>query len=448
MQTISPENQKQFLAAAKKTLSGTHGPLTWDEFAKLAKIDPRAFKTYRMPLRSADFRPLPALAEDAILRLLEEAASPRTPIGETPALSLVVPALADLVVRQARQALLEDRLICGISLTPGSLVGLSAADRQAMSLVSRACLVRGLPDAAAEIHALLFSCTRPLGEWLAIPEVVEVGLAGTRLVHPGEKVPTVEAEELASRFSGLAIGLEEQMFARLTEQLKRLPNEAAFTYYTRVREFVVRHPICQTHALRALDIPSAVWNIIQQECYEPIPSGWTEANGQVSLCEHCGNILRPGAFGPVCRTEACALSLPTRPGPLVPVENLLRVTRGVQRFWVEPGFDEVRLFDRFVTAGMPALLYPERDLVDISVGRIGIDLKAYASPETLGMRLAERLGGLVQYEVRVLSIPDRLIQATPAYLDRLRRALGRSDVRCLSVSDTFEFVRAGVTARA
>jgi hypothetical protein len=44
------------------------------------------------------------------------------------------------------------------------------------------------------------------------------------------------------------------------------------------------------------------------------------------------------------------------------------------------------------------------------------------------------MGGLVHYKHKWLVIPDRLIQRIPAYLERLRSALGSSPVRVLAAS--------------
>jgi hypothetical protein len=44
----------------------------WDELAKLANIHPRALKTYRMPLSSADHRKLPVESRVALFRVLTE----------------------------------------------------------------------------------------------------------------------------------------------------------------------------------------------------------------------------------------------------------------------------------------------------------------------------------------------------------------------------------------
>ena len=85
-------------------------------------------------------------------------------------------------------------------------------------------------------------------------------------------------------------------------------------------------------------------------------------------------------------------------------------------------------------------MYPFRDRVDISVGDIGIDLKTYASPETLGLKFKKGIGGLAYYDERWVVVPDWQVASVPSYLDRLRKAMGRPDVRCLSVSEAIKRV--------
>lgn len=58
--------QKDYLNTAKKKLS-----MTWDELAETSGIHPRALKTYRMPDTSKNYRTMPALAKEAIERLLK-----------------------------------------------------------------------------------------------------------------------------------------------------------------------------------------------------------------------------------------------------------------------------------------------------------------------------------------------------------------------------------------
>ncbi|WP_133667907.1 hypothetical protein [Paraburkholderia sp. BL10I2N1] len=328
-------------------------------------------------------------------------------------------------------------MVSGTSRTHGSPVGLGPDDRRAMGAISRACLIQGLPDHGAEIHDLLALCTRPLGEWLTLPEVVHAGLNHTVLIHADDGIPTAEAEELAAGFTGMTAAIEEQLFARFMDVLSRHPEGQANAYYTKVRDFVVRNPVCNLDDFKlglTEEVPARVWLIIQREFYEAVPTGWC-VDGTVPICDHCGNAMKKGRAGLVCRTAACVATYPARSSRSVAASSVMRVARGIRQYWVEPGIDELRLYDALRASGTPAELYPFRDRVDIAVGDTGIDLKTYVSPETLGQKFKRSIGGLAYYAQRLLVIPDWHVASVPSYLYRLTRTMGRDDVTCLTVSE-------------
>lgn len=437
--------QKEFLQDAKRALSVRYPGLTWDGFAELAGIEPRALKTYRMPEASPDYRLMPKVVRNAIESLVagaREAPPSRdvTPPAESPsdpAFDALLPvALAALVMRQARVVLIDGRAISGVDRRAGDIVGLGREDRHAMALVSRARLSSGQSDVGAEIHQLLSHCTRPLAEWLPLPSIFADRLSDVVLLDSEEGIPTREAEELAQRFVSSTASLEELLFGRFLEQLGKSSPLVANGYYSRVREFVVRYPLASADQLATLttELPSVIGVLLTQQFYEPVPEGWA-VEGGLHTCAHCGNALRRRPEGLACRTRACAESLRNEVGARLPIEGTLRLTRGIRQYWQEPGFDEIRVFDELSAAGFKPVLYPYRDRVDIEVGEVGIDLKAYVSPELLAARIERSLGGLAHYRHKWLAVPDRLIRRVPAYLERLRAALGATPVRCLATYD-------------
>jgi hypothetical protein len=361
-------------------------------------------------------------------------------------MALLVPALSAFVVRQARISLIEGKMIAGSSRSSNVPVGLSSEDRKAMAMISRACLLHGLPDRGSEVHHLLRCCTLPLGEWLGVPEVMAQGLEFTKLIEGEDGIPTAEAEELAIDFGSITAGLEEQLFMKFMEVLGRFPEAMANKYYTVVREMVVRHPVGNADAIKYLseELPYQVWVLLQQQFYEPVPEAW-QINGAVKLCRACGNAMKQGRAGLVCRTAACCAITPATPGDDAKFSDLIRTTRGVHQYWIEPGLDEIRLFDTLTTMGLPAELYPFRDRVDIAVGDIGMDLKAYASPEILGKKFNRSIGGLSHYPQKWVVVPDWLTISAPTYIDRLKRAAGRGDLHFLTVSAAITHFKAGTT---
>ncbi len=453
-------SQKEFLNHAKTVLSRVHKKLTWDLMAELTEIEPRMLKIYRMPENSPDYRLMPKPIRRQIESLLEQVKNGSQVRGgifnmgevqvseRSPLLALVAPALAALVVRTAAQLHNEGMgvVVSGVSRRPGSRVGLSTEDRRTIAFVSRARLTLGLPDTTAEIHNLLVLCTKPLGDWLPLQEVLDEGLGPVRLIDPEQLMPTLEAEGLAEDVASISSLVEEQLFGDFREALGKLPTAQADAVYTTVRSFVVRHPVVRLHELETMleDVPSAVANRVRTGFYEPLAARLDGQDG-VALCAHCGNLAKShagGAGGWLCATSACVQNAPTLPRFVESSgEEHFRLTRGLRQYWLEPGIDEVRLFDALQAQGLAPRLYPHRDRVDIDLGAqsgIGLDLKAYASPELLGRRLKKKPGGLAHYAQRWLVTPDWLAKTTPGYMDRLCGALGNSPVQAITTSQALE----------
>jgi hypothetical protein len=328
-----------------------------------------------------------------------------------------------------------DRLYSGTS-------GLGDEDRRAMALVSRARLSLSMSDVGAEIHELLTYCTKPFEDWLPIDVIKDEGLGKVRLIDPDDREPTLEAEELAAGFGGMTSLLEEQVFAAFRDALSKQPQRLANDYYTAVRTFVVRNPVVtRTQLLKQLGseklpLPMSIFACLEQ-FYEPLPRAL--ARGEtVRLCGHCRNLMQPHAGGLRCTTQACVAVHGPNPGITLAAEDLLRLNRSLRKYWLEPGIDEVRLADLLSAAGHTARLYPNRDMVDIDLGEggsVGIDLKAYSSPELLGERLRRRPGGLRQYKKQLLVIPDWTVRREENYIERVSACLEGSPIRVLTLSD-------------
>lgn len=430
------DTQKDQISQIKKALEARFGKkLTWDALAELAGIEPRTFKTYRMPESSADYRQMPALAKQALERLLNQ------PRASSVDASTLVSALSSLVLSQGRIALVDRAIITGLDVTPGMKGGLSPQERQIMAMVSRFCLQAGLPDYGGEIHNLLALCKQPLQDWLRINSVLEQGLGPIVLIDPDYGVPTPEAQELAEGFSTINAHIEEKLFDSLKESLRRFPAPSAAAYYTTLREFVVRNPVISVEKLanERPSMPGALWLGVQLEYYEPI-TGSLATDGKITLCAHCNSLMHRHALSGQmqCKSRACQRSRPPLVGQEIDATGARRVHRSIHQYWVEPGIDEIFLFDALIKADLPAKLYPEQDRVDIAIGTIGMDLKTYASPEILGAKFKKGIGGLAFYERKWLLIPDWLIDLTPGYLQRLRTAMGEESshrVLCMSTSD-------------
>jgi hypothetical protein len=450
------DSQKSFLTAAKTALARKGERLTWDQFAQRLGVEPRALKTYRVPSESSDYRTMPKLLVEKIEALLRDSESPSAPPGglagsDLPSWSgghdvmkLLPASLAALVVRQARQVFMGGgaSMVSGVDRLRTGFSGLGDEDRRAMALVSRARLTAGLNDVGSEIHQLLSSCKSPLGEWLPVPAIKDAGLASVRLIDAEDRMPTLEAEELAAGFSGATGLMEEQVFAAFQDALSKQPAKDADDYYSQVRAFVVRNPVVQrTKMFRFYQtLPTAVWTCVDQQFYEPVPSSLV-AGDEVTLCSHCANVMVPSCGALRCTTAACCAEHGPSPGSTVPTTDLYRLNKSLRKYWFEPGIDELRLAKRLEALGHKVRLYPNRDTVDLDLGEgsaVGVDLKAYSSPELLGERLKRRPGGLRTYKKPLLVVPDWLARRVPNYIDRVSACLEGSPIRALTLSDAVE----------
>ncbi|MBL8345254.1 MAG: hypothetical protein JNN03_07420 [Rubrivivax sp.] len=451
-------DQKAFLVAAKRALGAGGSRLTWDQFAARLGVEPRAMKTYRMPAESSDFRTIPRLLVEKIEALVADALKATATSGAESGedregtvwrprgdpMNALPASLAALVMRQGRQVFMGGgaTMVSGVDRLWSGVAGLGDEDRRAMALVSRARLTLGLRDVGAEIHELLAHCTKPLGEWLPVPSVTDGGLATVCLIDAEDRMPTLEAEELARGFAGMTGLLEEQVFAAFQDSLSKQSAKDADDYYTQVRTFVVRNPVVtRKHLLKFLaGLPSAVWVCVEQQFYEPLP-GALAAGETTTLCSHCNNVMTRSRGALHCTTAACAAEHGASRGLTLPAADLFRLNRPLRKYWLEPGIDELRLAERLAARGHTVRMYPNRDTVDLDLGeggKVGIDLKAYSSPELLGERLRRRPGGLMTYKTPWLVIPDWLARRVPNYVDRVSACLEGSPIRALTLADAVE----------
>jgi len=436
--------QKEFLESAKKALEQRFGRMTWDEFAGRAGIEPRTLKSYRaLEDSKTNYREMPQLVRQAIGVLLT---SPQRDVSDA---GVLIGALSALVIRQAKWALVDRQVITGLSRYAGARAGLGEEDRKAMALVSRACLESDIPDFGGEIHDLLTHCREPFKDWFKIKKFTEAGYGDTVLIDPDHGIPTPEAQELAENFGSIAAHLEERIFSSFKDTLAKFPTESANEYYATIREFVVRNPVVSSAKLLEIGkkLPPVLWLPVQREFYEPFPVSY--AGQQLRQCAHCNSLLKPhkpGSAVMVCQSRACRNERSMAEGSWINPAESHRVRPEIHQFWVEPGIHEIWLYDELKSKGVDVALYPYQDRVDVGTNddRFGIDLKAYASAETLGNKLRRSIGGLSFYEKKLLVVPDWIVRSQSGYLDRLRLALGENGKRvlCCVVSEVASIMKA------
>lgn len=454
-------DQYSWLTRKKAELSSALGKaVTWDDFARHVDIEPRALKNYRLPESSSNHRTLSKTIRGLIeLRVqIQSAGSHSTsheqhdgqlnqqPSGdkETNATlsfngdHLLLFRLAGLLVRHCAFALEPDTVVSGISNFAGSNLGLLAEERRTLSELSKLALRSGRPDVFSEIHQVIYLATTPCGQWLDFMDINSLGLGDLPLIDQQTMTPTEACSSLASNCKEASTLYEEALFREFLGILEEFPRKKSHMIYTKVREFVIRHPMVTPMDLNKLSFAPKVANFIHDHFYEPYCSDHVGSQ-TIKICNHCGSEVKSGPYGLACSLRACAESQSESYNETDVKDGLRRASLGIQRFWINPGFDEVRLFDALKEAGVDQLeLFPERDMTDISVGgyEIGIDLKSHGSPEVLGYALKDSIKGLSGFKSKIICIPDRLVRRNEGYLQTVKEISGRRDILVMSVSQT------------
>ena len=314
----------------------------------------------------------------------------------------------------------------------GAIVGNDppAALQQAMARLSRLYLEEGVEDLSSGIHPLLTRCTTPLSQWAPIGITKMPGANTTVLIDPDYLVPTEECQDIVAETDGNNIEdlLERRLHREMTEAISQ-PSSNQDHCYSVLREFICRHPLATHDELRGLysnaRIPTAATKFVENSLYVR-PHVALAEHSLISRCFHCqGAFSREGH----CTLRGCREDHPkTKLTDPVPLDSALIARPEILKFWVDPGRDELRLFDALRKANIEADLYPHSDQCDVAIeNTVGVDVKDYRDPGFLARKLNRGLGGLAYYQRRIIAVADRRARR-PHYIDRLTDQL-RPEIR-------------------
>ncbi|MBW4695866.1 MAG: hypothetical protein KME27_29475 [Lyngbya sp. HA4199-MV5] len=267
-------------------------------------------------------------------------------------------------------------------------------------------------------------CERPFGEW-GVEVDAEVDLDNT-LLFLGE--PTELAIELAEAFGGSVLSQEQSRVASALLQRCRSHSQGV-QLYTKFRRFIIEHPVLsdqeflEAKGLFGLGVGLAD---LLEECYEPAPScyQWQE---NFYACPYC-HALTSVAYEQVIANpdcNRCPLGRRLKRKIKLP-QAVLKLRRGIERFWFYPGRAEVRLYERFMELGLEVELYPSCDCYDLRVtfsdGEVwAIDLKDYSNPYLLVKRLGdEPIPCTPPWDLAYIVVPNERKRDRPAYLKELK----------------------------
>lgn len=317
--------------------------------------------------------------------------------------------------------------------------------RRALARLSRMCLEAGREDIGSSIHLTMSMAAEPLASW-GLPQFdPPFAFADAILIDRDLGVPTPDCREL-SRAGGSEIAAEEELHhEQLRAVLQSYPTSRRAKAYTELREIVVRRPVIRARDLQSflVERDHALSAHLLTNLYRPIPASALFA-GRAHICGGCGGLLWPDSTGILatgrCRVRQCCadgggLSLREK---IEDPEQWRVAHNAILAFWVGPGLDEIRIADALSAAGRAVTLYPHQDAADVGVDglRVGIDVKAYASPLALAQRLTRGVGRLELFGRRIIAVPDYKLRLNPHYLRQLSESYaGSVSVEFMTSSD-------------
>jgi hypothetical protein len=332
--------------------------------------------------------------------------------------------------------------------------GCAAELREAMVRLSRLCLSSGAErDLGGDYILMSHLATRPMEEW-GLPAIgVEHEFAKLVLVDGDLHAPTRDTMLLAAEH-GDAVDAEEDVYHGLFRSAIATARHRSTEerLYTEGRTFFVRRPVALRHDVSRFAIEHPLLSKVVSEIYRPVPAG-AFVDGVCRLCSGCGSILWPWPDKAAypngrCRLRECREEngASVASGIIEQGEQPMLLHDAILLYWVGPGLGEIAIHDALVASGRDAMMYPECDAADVGLDgtSVGIDVKSYSSPESLGRYFqAKGIGGLARFRERIIAIPDAKIRNAPEYMARLVRHLDPAwEIKIMSVSDTIREFRA------
>lgn len=398
-----------------------------------------------------------SLDEPRLLLLLQDTGNlPPPSIGPDPliTLQLLASGIVTLYSRVGKGAIVghTDSHVTGIENTPVTL-------RQAMARLGHHYFAEEHEDRASSVHQLLNMCKRPLNEWAPQALATLEEYSGVVLVDPDyldAPVPSEACETIAETAAGarhVSDLIERQLHEHLREAIQQLSEADAERAYTRIREYVARHPLTSAGELGDLhhddDVPYAAITFLYKHVYVPVHA-WDSRDGrEVYQCRYCSGLIaaQQGNWEKAaCCLAGCREEHPTAENRRLPLAESYIARPEILKFWVDPARDELRIYDAL--RKMPGLrerviLYPHADRCDVSVAdQAGVDVKDYRDPVILAQRLNRSSLGVFLYSDAILAIANR--RYTRTYQEQLEERLTpdrKSRLKIMSVNQTIKYLK-------
>lgn len=321
--------------------------------------------------------------------------------------------------------------------------------KQAMGLLGRLCIQEGVEDHSASVHALLQRCTLPLSDaqWgLDVLADSHFPYRDVILIDPDHRCPTQECIELTIPSSEEDVR-EKYSFNNLWQICETFGGRR-HEVYRLLRQYTATHLIVEQEEiitfLRTNNLTGAD-SFLRQECYKPLDDSYLIEN-QLFLCPHCHSPLKEVQYKlGVCTIRQCrsyykhiALENGVEPNP-----SYLILRPHLRTFWFGPAIDELKVYQTCLDNNLEAELYPDSDRCDIAIdGKdIGIDVKSYSSPNLLGEKLTASIGGLEDYNRKIVAVSDSVTKHNPHYMETLKYSYkGKITIEFMKVSKLLKWL--------
>jgi len=325
---------------------------------------------------------------------------------------------------------------------------------QALAQFRMFCLLTGYrpapgqpADPGADALYMSYLATIPLREWGIQEFTGSFPYADLILVDGDCHVPTRDALAIAIGFSSMDDIEESTDHRHFREVLSNVKQPLRNTLYTDGRQLVVERSAILRRDLDTFCMERTAIALVMQSFFRAPPRNALFEDGY-RVCAGCGSLLFPSPDTSAwpkgrCRIRECREEHGFAGiGRVIDPESDVRLLKdSLLSFWVGPGLGEIKIHRALTEAGLASVLYPECDAADVGVNgfEIGIDVKSYASPDSLARHFLSRrsIGGLAKFDRRIIAIPDAKVRAVTRYLQRLDDQLPKEwNVEVRSVSQT------------
>lgn len=248
-------------------------------------------------------------------------------------------------------------------------------------------------------------------------------------------------EYLESQDNDIMDGTDERI---LYEKIIVLGQET----YTRIRRYIIEHPIISIDERRAMSLELAEI----PDARDAFQFAYEELLEDSYRCPCCGWTMVHGKYGYICHSSHCTDIIPSLTDEMKvdAGEGIYRLKKGIMRYFAAPGKLELDIVAYCEKRKVRWVLWPQMDRYDVEIqfsdGEVwDIDAKAYRNPIALRTKILKD-GGFPEgdYAKGYYVIPDEYTKNQSNYTSIVNRALAnQKNVTCV----TWKTLKAEITKK-